>query len=87
MAEKRAVFGWSHGSKLVEASLEGGVATVVLIDEALVGEEDTKTELVFGAGVDVVVAPHPLDEGFLFMGSKHRRRCAEGHKEANHCAV
>ena len=76
-AEEAPVLGWGHSGELVKANPERVGAAVVLLDHALVGEEDAEADVVLLASVQVVGAAHPLNEGAFFVardegGGRHQ---------------
>ena len=55
------------------------------MDPARVGEEHAESEVVFGAGVDEGVVPHPRDEGALFVPGDEK--CGSERKQKEHFFV
>lgn len=85
VAEKALVFCRGVASELVEGNGEAAVGTVVGLDEAGIGEEDAKAEVVLVTRVEGVGRSHPFDKGLLLVWhSQDARRKAEKRK---HCLM
>ena len=70
--EERLVLARGQGGELVKGNLEGSLG-VVLLNKTGVGEVDTKAELVLVTAVELVVVPHPGNEGFLLVSMVQSR--------------
>jgi len=57
--EHGAVFSWGHSSEIVEGNSESRIASIVFLNKALVGKEDSKTSLVFITSEELIGLAHP----------------------------
>jgi len=58
-SEHGFVFSWGHGSELVHGNSESTISSIVFLDKALVGKENSKAGLVFITSEELIALAHP----------------------------